>query len=648
MVQKIHFRLSLFVFILILFIFTYPVFAEIKVFEKEVEAIVGEGQAQSQVEDFAVQRAKRLAVEEAGTYLSSLSVVQNYQLQKDEVIALASGIVRAVPVGLASVREANGVTYVKIKAKIEVDTSVLDQHVKNIMKDKGLLKELEEERKQKKALEEQLANLKSTDVKRIEELNSQAIALERERDRQRLIREEQALKARGELSKLEAERIAKDREMQERINRTMAEQEKAKRDEAAELAAEQDKIKRVQLENEQHWNNLTRKSKLAQDQWTTIDDSLSLKQAMGEAKDLKKEIANLKNRLDFQYNENTKSLKVAYAQQRVLSNAKLPPTPASRDAFETTSEYNARMSAYERQVQATASDTGGTVENLKKEETLKLAEAKVAYLGQQIRVLAPFVERLKTLQARKFTLPEGGAMVITLGTPDADNNRFPLYIQHNGKSWSKWWTYTDRNAAKDFYKTRAYLKAEEFFQIEEATNISPKLVAVRVTHPGTKETREFSLETPRTFREIDQFEQFQREEESAKSFRMKSEKMLIVLDDVSGLMWAANDNGRGINWDDAKAYCENYRVGGYTNWRMPTKDELAGLVKRGKTNKYTYNSDANSIELIHLTGPWVWTSETNGSDTAYFINFNFLDVVYSRLPKISDKHVRALPVRSVK
>jgi len=40
---------------------------------------IGRGQSQEQVEAFALQKAKRLAVEEAGTYISSLTVVVNYQ-----------------------------------------------------------------------------------------------------------------------------------------------------------------------------------------------------------------------------------------------------------------------------------------------------------------------------------------------------------------------------------------------------------------------------------------------------------------------------------------------------------------------------------------------------------------------------------------
>jgi hypothetical protein len=528
------------------------------------------------------------------------------------------------------------------------------------MKDKGARKKADEDAKTIRELREQMANLRSSDVKRLEEMNAQAIALERERDRQRLFREEQALKARGELSKLEAERIAKDREMQERINRTMAEQEKAKRDEVAALAAEQDKIKRAQLENEQRWNDLSRKAKLAQDSWTAIDDSLSLKQAMEEVKDLKKEIANIKNRLDFQYEENIKNLKAAYAQQRALSGAKMPPTPAPKDAFETTTEYNARISVYERQVRAVQSDTNDALEMLKKEETLKLAEAKVDYLGQQIRVLIPFVERLQKLQARKFTLPEGGTVTVELGTPDTDNDRFPIRLQYNGNSWSEWWKYTDRNVAKDFYRTRTYLKAEGLFQIEEATKLSPKLVAVQIIHLGTKEMRLYNLETPRSFNEIVQLSQLKQDVETAQaSHKLAARKLLLaeigndgrfvaynngtVLDQKSGLIWAARDNRRNINWANAKSYCESYRGGGYTDWRMPTQAELEELYDSHKTYDSS-DGDVHLTELIRISCCWVWASETRGSDAAHF---NYDDGKHYWAPQAIG-YYRALPVRNGK
>src|SRR5271157_4285038 len=154
MFQKDKIWLSFCVFLLGAFIFVYPAFAEIKVFEKEVEEVVGRDQSQEQVEAFALQKAKRLAVEEAGIYLSSLTVVQNYQLQKDEVTVLASGITKSQVLGVPSVVVKNGVIHVTVKAKITVDTAVLEQQIKEIMKEKGTLKELEAEQRKVRDLEE--------------------------------------------------------------------------------------------------------------------------------------------------------------------------------------------------------------------------------------------------------------------------------------------------------------------------------------------------------------------------------------------------------------------------------------------------------------------------------------------------------------
>ena len=50
-----------------------------------------------------------------------------------------------------------------------------------------------------------------------------------------------------------------------------------------------------------------------------------------------------------------------------------------------------------------------------------------------------------------------------------------------------------------------------------------------------------------------------------------------VLDTGSGLMWAAKDNGKDVEDYGAKKYCNNYRGGGYTDWRMPKHSELMKL-----------------------------------------------------------------------
>ncbi|MCX5908573.1 MAG: DUF1566 domain-containing protein, partial [Deltaproteobacteria bacterium] len=120
-----------------------------------------------------------------------------------------------------------------------------------------------------------------------------------------------------------------------------------------------------------------------------------------------------------------------------------------------------------------------------------------------------------------------------------------------------------------------------------------------------------------------------------------------VLDTRTNLMWAARDNGSDINWANAKSYCENYRGGGYSDWRMPTQDELAGLYDTAKT----YQSECRSIfttldlhltELIRLTCYALWASETRGSEAAFFY---FDSGTRNWYHQSRDLGARALPVR---
>ena len=111
-----------------------------------------------------------------------------------------------------------------------------------------------------------------------------------------------------------------------------------------------------------------------------------------------------------------------------------------------------------------------------------------------------------------------------------------------------------------------------------------------------------------------------------------------VLDTKTNLMWAAKDNGSDINWSNAKSYCENYRGGGYTDWRMPTQDELAELYDDA-------GYDVHLTELINLTRASAWASDTRGSEAAFF---DFFYGLRRWLLRSDVSGSRALPVRSGK
>jgi uncharacterized caspase-like protein len=118
-----------------------------------------------------------------------------------------------------------------------------------------------------------------------------------------------------------------------------------------------------------------------------------------------------------------------------------------------------------------------------------------------------------------------------------------------------------------------------------------------------------------------------------------------VLDTQTKLMWAARDNGTNIDWQGAKRYCENYRGGGFRDWRMPTQDELAGLYDEGKIYNTACGYAAHLTELIVLSCPWSWASQTRGADAA---GFHFGNGERPWTHKSIDNISRALPVRSGK
>jgi hypothetical protein len=56
-----------------------------------------------------------------------------------------------------------------------------------------------------------------------------------------------------------------------------------------------------------------------------------------------------------------------------------------------------------------------------------------------------------------------------------------------------------------------------------------------------------------------------------------------VLDTKTNLMWAAQASGEDVTTHGANTVVENYHVGGYTDWRIPTQDEMLGLYDPAKS-----------------------------------------------------------------
>lgn len=94
-------------------------------------------------------------------------------------------------------------------------------------------------------------------------------------------------------------------------------------------------------------------------------------------------------------------------------------------------------------------------------------------------------------------------------------------------------------------------------------------------------------------------------------------------DPATGLLWSVKDNGADTNWGQANSYCENLDLGGHTDWRLPTRDELDTIFDRSLSKEY------KAKDPIKLEGENVW-AESNNSGNAW--TFSFLNGGTSLLP----------------
>ncbi len=109
-------------FALLLFLLSIPAFAEFKEIISEGTYNMGDGETPAVAESRALLQAKRVAVEQAGTYIESYSKVKNFQLTHDEIQVLASGIIEVTILDKKRTVVGDGINFwVKIKARVQQD-----------------------------------------------------------------------------------------------------------------------------------------------------------------------------------------------------------------------------------------------------------------------------------------------------------------------------------------------------------------------------------------------------------------------------------------------------------------------------------------------------------------------------------------------
>jgi len=91
-----------------------------------------------------------------------------------------------------------------------------------------------------------------------------------------------------------------------------------------------------------------------------------------------------------------------------------------------------------------------------------------------------------------------------------------------------------------------------------------------------REGREAKEKIERELRDKAAREQQEREERERDRVARESAAG-VWTDRATGLMWTKRDNGENLIWQPATAYCRNLNLDGYSDWRLPTIDELQGI-----------------------------------------------------------------------
>lgn len=126
------------------------------------------------------------------------------------------------------------------------------------------------------------------------------------------------------------------------------------------------------------------------------------------------------------------------------------------------------------------------------------------------------------------------------------------------------------------------------------------------------------------------------------------------IDPSTGLMWAGKDNGKDVTWHKATKYCRELRLAGYSDWRLPTIDELQGIYDRNAQAPGRDGKHDDEDFTFHVKGKLFlrgsqWSSSRRSDDRgkasgyAWYFDFNNGGPVDDPLGYHANKH--ALCVR---
>jgi len=114
--------------------------------------------------------------------------------------------------------------------------------------------------------------------------------------------------------------------------------------------------------------------------------------------------------------------------------------------------------------------------------------------------------------------------------------------------------------------------------------------------------------------------------------KIEKEKALAKLrwkDEETGLIWQKKIETKVYNWNDAKNYCSHLTLAGYSNWKLPNREEFNSIrIKNSYKNSQSYSGKTyikkSLLISMIMKYEWFWsaTEDNDDSSLAWFVNFD--------------------------
>ena len=135
--------------------FASPSWAEVRMITTTGEYRMGDHDTRADAKRIALQDAKRLALEKAGTYLESITEIKNFQLGRDEIRAYTAGVVEVTEQQTRSTMEGE-TTVVRVDMICRIDSDVVTRQIDALRKNETVKAELLQARQETDRLRKEL------------------------------------------------------------------------------------------------------------------------------------------------------------------------------------------------------------------------------------------------------------------------------------------------------------------------------------------------------------------------------------------------------------------------------------------------------------------------------------------------------------